>query len=1575
MADYQVDDLQIKVEAESEEAAQKVDNLVNALKRLLQVTKSDFGNITDKIRAIGESATHSLPAQTTQRKRALNRSIKDTGISDKGIDFEIDADKAVNDFTKDIEDEFGKIKPIAVFTDIKPKEELFDKGTTKELDVNAKPAVDTSKLDLSLAKATPEIEKIQNKYAALQKRLEDIKNLNPMEGIADTELLQSAIQKFSEFSAATDKAQGAFENIKNAINDVNSGTKELSATEISALSKEFQNLGSIAKYSGKSVEEALRMAEQSAKQSKSAFSDVSNIINASDKDIQKLESTYEKLSGQLDKLKSADGIDAKKIVDASAQIKQLSSQIDVAKTNGDLLKDTIQKISSGEIQATTEQIKKLSDEYINARDSARQLGAEMQSTMQGIKKDTEEAKESVSGLGQVISGLEKIFPNFGKKFSDLKRIKEGIGQISSGFGSIGVAKVKPTVELPDVSGSTGAATKAIGGLSTGSLVAVAAIAGLAKALLSVGKAGLKFAGIVGGVTVNSIKALAKATTSLVKGSISRVGKTIDRNFIAPFRRAIKSIKTWKSAIGRIAFYRAVRTAIKMVTDGFRDGIDNLYQYSRLIGTEFAPAMNSLATSALYLKNSLGAVAAPLIQAIAPVVDMLVDKFVALLNVIGKVFAALTGKNVYSQAKKHAVEYADAANGASKATEKFLLGIDELNIIDDPQGAGYNAMEDYGSMFEEVEVPTDTLDFAKQIRDAIERGDWRGAGAILAEKMNGIIESFDSRAWGNKLGEKLNNGLNAVYGFLTTFDFVTLGKKFADGIVGILEKIDFYLLGQTIAAEINAMWDFIYGAVTTIPWEDVGTWIAQAINGWVDERKFDVVIETMNKLIIGVFTGITSAIQGIEWANIGTQLAEALGKIDWYGIITSVGTAISTAIGSLATFIQSFVDNFPWEETAEQIYNGLNNAFSNINVEDLFRSLGDAVSHIATFLAKIINETDWNVVVDNIVKGLKAVNWNDVLDALSDLFAAVFNGLTSILQSDELKKIDWRKIGETIGEKISDTISKINWKELGNTLSNFGINLLNALSGIIRKLDVGKVFKAIKDFFDGVDWIGLGSALGDLVGSIFTGIIDMLADPETNIAVTTLKLGAEIVAGLLGGIVSALVNIGSWLKENLVDPIVDGVKKLLGIKSPSTVFEGIGNNVVAGLLAGIKKTWDSITEFFESGWNKIKNIFGVGSSESSRIVKSSYDETKKDAISQMNDLASTSDEGWGKINSTAQEKLDSLRTYNSSTYDTVYKDTRDRLIEMEKASKEKFGNISTNADTNLQKVKSSATVNWAAVNTLTLNNTNSAKDSAVSNFSAMQNEVTDKLTKIKSANQTEWDAIKVMTIKSAEAVNTSVKLEFGKIKDSIVSSLNSAVNAVKGLDWSSVGKNITSGIVKGLDSGKKDIVSKMQDVGESAHQKIQSYNDSHSPSRLYRDTVGLMMGLGIAEGISKSENSVVSSIKSLAEDAKNEFSVISSAFNEAAELQFPEHDNNFYARRPDYPEDDRKVNDTDDGTDKMANAVKLANEDIINVMYATAQQIVSAVRESGGDVYLDGMKVGKRTTNIQNRQNIMYGKIM
>ena len=159
-----------------------------------------------------------------------------------------------------------------------------------------------------------------------------------------------------------------------------------------------------------------------------------------------------------------------------------------------------------------------------------------------------------------------------------------------------------------------------------------------------------------------------------------------------------------SSFKRIMFYRIVRSIIKEIGQAFGEGINNLYQWSKLLGGEFSQSMDKLATAGLYLKNSIGAALAPLINALAPVIDFIVDKFVALINVLNQVFALLAGATYWTKAIKYPKQYAKAAKGAGDATKKLgLAGIDELTILDKGKGSssgGFTA-DDYAGMFEDM----------------------------------------------------------------------------------------------------------------------------------------------------------------------------------------------------------------------------------------------------------------------------------------------------------------------------------------------------------------------------------------------------------------------------------------------------------------------------------------------------------------------------------------------------------------------------------------------------------------------------------------------------------------------------------------------------------------------------------------------------------------------------------------------------------------------------------------------------------------------------------------------------------
>ena len=96
-------------------------------------------------------------------------------------------------------------------------------------------------------------------------------------------------------------------------------------------------------------------------------------------------------------------------------------------------------------------------------------------------------------------------------------------------------------------------------------------------------------------------------------------------------------------------------------------------------------------------------------------------------------------------------------------------------------------------------------------------------------------------------------------------------------------------------------------------------------------------------------------------------------------------------------------------------------------------------------------------------------------------------------------------------------------------------------------------------------IGLIKAIPQLVMKL-PQIIAALIGGLGKAVVAVVKIGVNIVMGLWDGIKS----MASWLWQqvsNFFSGIVDGVKGILGIHSPSTVFAGIGDNMGLGLGEG------------------------------------------------------------------------------------------------------------------------------------------------------------------------------------------------------------------------------------------------------------------------------------------------------------------------------------------------------------------------------------------------------------------------
>lgn len=94
------------------------------------------------------------------------------------------------------------------------------------------------------------------------------------------------------------------------------------------------------------------------------------------------------------------------------------------------------------------------------------------------------------------------------------------------------------------------------------------------------------------------------------------------------------------------------------------------------------------------------------------------------------------------------------------------------------------------------------------------------------------------------------------------------------------------------------------------------------------------------------------------------------------------------------------------------------------------------------------------------------------------------------------------------------------------------------------------------------------------------------------------------------------------------------------------------------------------------------------------------------------------------------------------------------------------------------------------------------------------------------------------------------------------------SAFKSISWSSVGKNIISGIASGLKNGVGAVVTAAKNAAKKALNAAKNFLGIKSPSRRFRDEVGKMMAVGMGEGFEKNlptedmQDSIDSSVKKL-----------------------------------------------------------------------------------------------------------------
>lgn len=341
-------------------------------------------------------------------------------------------------------------------------------------------------------------------------------------------------------------------------------------------------------------------------------------------------------------------------------------------------------------------------------------------------------------------------------------------------------------------------------------------------------------------------------------------------------------------------------------------------------------------------------------------------------------------------------------------------------------------------------------------------------------------------------------------------------------------------------------------------------LAQGISGL--SGVFTGLVQTIGPILSQIGTTFQTAFAPIG-EMITTQLLPALQPL--MSALQNLGNAImpiiTAAIQTIAPVLSTLVGYIG--QTMSVIATAVTPVINNIAaliqtvlpvIQSLFQSWGSTIQGVINavfpFIQTVVTSV-MNVVNAIISTVLAAINgdWSGVWEGIQSIVSSVWNGIQSIVSG----AID----------AVAGVISSV----------------LNGISGIFSS-----VWNGIKGAVSGA-WHGITSAVSSGVSSMMnfiTSIPSRIMGVFSGAGSWLLSAGRNIIQGLINGITKAIGGAISAVK-NAVSGIIDGAKSLLGIASPSKVFDReIGRMIPAGLGRGVSENERAATRPVEDMVNSL-----------------------------------------------------------------------------------------------------------------------------------------------------------------------------------------------------------------------------------------------------------------------------------------------------------------------------------------------------------------------------------------------------
>lgn len=594
--------------------------------------------------------------------------------------------------------------------------------------------------------------------------------------------------------------------------------------------------------------------------------------------------------------------------------------------------------------------------------------------------------------------------------------------------------------------------------------------------------------------------------------IEKVGKSAKKSsgLISDMTKRIKQ------TVVSFAIFGAVMKVSQTISKAFTEGIQNMAKYS----SEFNGKMSEMASASATLKNSIGALTAPIISALTPAIVTLCTWITNAINAMNRFIAAISGKSTWTKAKKQQVDYAaslDKTAGSAKKAAGALAAFDDLNVLQkNDSGSGSGGSGSGGSDLYE-EVPT---------------------GKELSDKIQPFIDYL------KKLKVSIKNGWDE------TWSNLDVSLQF-DNIKSSIESIKNSFLNIFSDSEVSASVDNFamtfsrsLGSISASV-VSIGATIAENLLGGIS-IYLESNSENIKNYIIDMFDIASDisvlASQGADaFANVFSVFGDENGQQITANLIQIFSDAFMMVTENAAKFGKDIIDCIvtPFVENQDALKDALDGLLGVI--ADLTTTISDGVQHVTDKITELYDE-HIHPFIENVKNGMSELldilieSWETYILPILESWAEMFEDT----YENHLKPV-FDNIMESIGLVI-DILNGL-WTNILKPIIAWVIkNIMPVVSPILNNL--GKSVKGTVD------------TILDLVNVLLAGIklvfsaLRVLFTKDTDKA---LRHTENSVRGFVNSVIQ--------LFESMVNHVINGLNSLI------SGFNSIGFDLPAFLGGG------------------------------------------------------------------------------------------------------------------------------------------------------------------------------------------------------------------------------------------------------------------------------------------------------------------------------------------------------------------------------------------------------------------------